>query len=152
LPEVGQERLHEMWEQAESFGDHWRSARQPQQVFDDQLEALTLEPGEGVEHLLWGAVEPALVHGHGLEARQVGRLIRGQGLGVTAHGVIRRVGLQAVLAGEALGNGRLPGSAAAADPEDVFQPTRHVRSLTRLTPPGQRILSAEKADRRRPPS
>ena len=64
------ESLDEVWQQSESLDDDAGLACEAEQVFDDQVEALALEPVERLEHGFRGSVHPSLVHVHGHEPVQ----------------------------------------------------------------------------------
>lgn len=66
----GDERLDEVWQESETLNDDAALAREAEQVFNDQVEALATEPVKRVEHRFRGAVHPSLVHVHGYEIVQ----------------------------------------------------------------------------------
>lgn len=96
--------------------------RKAQEVIDDQVEALALEPVEGLQHRLRGSVYPSFVHVHGREVAEEGAVRRGGAAGVIGHRVVGRVEMQAKASCQAAGDGGLARAAPAADPVDVPEP------------------------------
>src|SRR5271157_2878588 len=117
----GEERFHEAWQQSETLDDHAGFLREAEEVFDDQVEALALEPMERLEHGFRGSVDPALVHVHGNELAQQQRVSGRAPAGVIRHHVVGGVEMQTVLSCYATSSGRLARSAPAADPVDVAE-------------------------------
>ena len=88
---LGEQRLDQVRQQSEALDDHTGACRQAQQVFDDQAEALALEPVEALQHGLRRPLHPALIHVHGLEPAQVRRLFRPGTASVIRHHLVGRV-------------------------------------------------------------
>ena len=60
----GEERLDEVWQRSKSFDDHTAIAWETEQVFDDEVEALSAKPVKRLEHCLRRSVQPSFVHVH----------------------------------------------------------------------------------------
>ncbi|MEM1165278.1 MAG: hypothetical protein AAGI30_03210 [Planctomycetota bacterium] len=102
----GDKGRDETRERAEAFGEDGAVARELEQILYDEVERLTTEPMEGVEHLLWGersSQRSCMV----IRVNSVSNGHVGAGEGEITRGT------------EAPGNGRLTGAGAAAEPADV---------------------------------
>ena len=110
-----------MRQQSEPFDDDGRLAREAENVFDDQIEALTPKPVERLEHRLRQSFKPPLVHVHDHELMQQRTVFGRAAASVIRHHVVSGVDTQAVLICQATRNSGLAGAAPAADPVDVLE-------------------------------
>ena len=119
MTRLGEERLHEAWQQSEALDDHTRFPWEAEDVFNDHAEALAPEPVECLKHGFRGSVHPSLVHGQ--ELAQERAVLGCAPAGVIGHYVVGRVEMQTMLSRYATSDGRLARTAAASDPVNVLE-------------------------------
>jgi hypothetical protein len=116
---MSQERGDQPGQQSKPLDQNRRVLWRCQQIFHDQIERLTREPGKRPEHYIWRAVRPALVHIHGKEGLEERRFSRVGLSGVLGHRFISIIEMKPIADHELASDGRFARSAPPTYPADM---------------------------------